>query len=289
MLPPKVNNLLGKRVGKLKVVNFLYTVKGKGAFWECKCDCGNRTTVMANSLVQGGTKSCGCVHSKISKNTIKHATEVRKASTQLKYDRLVGEKFNKLTILSHYKDGMKRMLKCKCDCGNITNVRSDRVIKNITKSCGCLNVGNPEKNVEKAVEARISKRKEQYDKMIGKKFNRLLVVEHYTDNRKTYFVCKCDCGNTKDIAASQVVNGYTKACGCIRNANSRTSTQTSNLVQIELEKEWGHYVNYGDVSLWDNDIIEFKNWALETGFELGKRLVPNDPFKELSFENYKWV
>lgn len=33
------------------------------AYWRCKCDCGNFTTVSANYLIQGHTNSCGCIHS----------------------------------------------------------------------------------------------------------------------------------------------------------------------------------------------------------------------------------
>lgn len=31
--------------------------------WKCKCDCGNLVEVASNSLISGGTKSCGCLKS----------------------------------------------------------------------------------------------------------------------------------------------------------------------------------------------------------------------------------
>lgn len=33
------------------------------AYWKCKCDCGNITTVSSSCLIQGQTNSCGCLHS----------------------------------------------------------------------------------------------------------------------------------------------------------------------------------------------------------------------------------
>jgi hypothetical protein len=30
-------------------------------FWECLCDCGNLKVVSSDNLVNGGTKSCGCI------------------------------------------------------------------------------------------------------------------------------------------------------------------------------------------------------------------------------------
>jgi hypothetical protein len=35
--------------------------KGYHVFWDCKCQCGNKTTVESSSLRSGNTKSCGCL------------------------------------------------------------------------------------------------------------------------------------------------------------------------------------------------------------------------------------
>ena len=60
-----------------------------------------------------------------------------------KYKSLIGKKFNSLTILgidSHNKSGHYKLL-CGCDCGNQKVIRADRVINNITTTCGCQNKG----------------------------------------------------------------------------------------------------------------------------------------------------
>lgn len=56
----KIHDLTGQRFGKL-TVKALSEVKNRSAIWKCQCDCGNITEVLGNSLVSGGTRSCGCL------------------------------------------------------------------------------------------------------------------------------------------------------------------------------------------------------------------------------------
>lgn len=53
---------------------------------------------------------------------------------------MIGKKFNKLTILEECKErkDRKKVYKCLCDCGNITNVVGTRLRSGTIKSCGCL-------------------------------------------------------------------------------------------------------------------------------------------------------
>lgn len=57
----------------------------------------------------------------------------------------------------------------------------------------------------------------------GEKFN-LLTVVRYT-GRKRYgkreIVCRCDCGNLTTTTDSQVRNGKTKSCGCLRKGRTK--------------------------------------------------------------------
>ena len=49
----------GQRFGKLVVLQ--RAGKGSGSvLWQCKCDCGQLTTVPGSALAKGKTKSCGC-------------------------------------------------------------------------------------------------------------------------------------------------------------------------------------------------------------------------------------
>lgn len=53
-------DLTGRRFGRLTVLekNLSNMYHSR---WDCLCDCGNTTTVYGSSLVQGKTRSCGCL------------------------------------------------------------------------------------------------------------------------------------------------------------------------------------------------------------------------------------
>jgi len=56
-----MNNLAGKKVGKLTPIECVGSDKHKNILWRCLCDCGNETIVCSRSLVTQNTRSCGCL------------------------------------------------------------------------------------------------------------------------------------------------------------------------------------------------------------------------------------
>ena len=61
-------NLAGRTFGKLhptRVTRVVpYAEHSKKVFWECSCDCGKICEVWASNLVNGNTRSCGCLRGK---------------------------------------------------------------------------------------------------------------------------------------------------------------------------------------------------------------------------------
>lgn len=53
--------MIGKRFGRLVVIERAGSDKFSHALWRCKCDCGNVTVTNTNRLNMGKTKSCGCL------------------------------------------------------------------------------------------------------------------------------------------------------------------------------------------------------------------------------------
>ena len=55
--------LIGKKFGRLTVVDFDYTDKYGAYHWLCRCDCGenNLVSVRQWNLTSGDTQSCGCI------------------------------------------------------------------------------------------------------------------------------------------------------------------------------------------------------------------------------------
>jgi hypothetical protein len=58
--------MIGKRFGRLVVLQRVPTEPGKMARWLCVCDCGATRAVLAGSLQCGETKSCGCFRREVS-------------------------------------------------------------------------------------------------------------------------------------------------------------------------------------------------------------------------------
>lgn len=59
---PKLDDLTGKKFGRLTVIKRAERREPhRGAFWLCKCDCGNEKVISGNAL-KTTTKSCGCLN-----------------------------------------------------------------------------------------------------------------------------------------------------------------------------------------------------------------------------------
>ena len=124
---PKKNDLTGKRFGKLRVLGRTESNK-KGVYWNCVCDCGNKTIVESSQLKRGKTKSCGCL---------------RKCD-------LLGQKFGRLTVVKEIGRDKRNnvMWLCKCDCGNEVTTSSNNLSRKHIESCGCLNLENNSKKMK---------------------------------------------------------------------------------------------------------------------------------------------
>ena len=70
-----LENLSGKKFGKLTVIDKDKQGSKNNTLWKCKCDCGNNVLVIHSRLTSGNVQSCGCLRSefakeKFSKNNI---------------------------------------------------------------------------------------------------------------------------------------------------------------------------------------------------------------------------
>lgn len=54
------------------------------------------------------------------------------------------------------------------------------------------------------------------ENLYGNKYNRLTVISEQPiiREKKTYWLCKCDCGNETTTRADQLKSGHTTSCGC---------------------------------------------------------------------------
>lgn len=102
----------------------------KVTMWKCQCDCGNIKTIMATSLKNGRTQSCGCYNKeRISESNSKN---------------LIGRKFGRLTVIKRDENRASHWF-CLCDCQKNTlnpkykSIFSGNLINGKIVSCGCYN------------------------------------------------------------------------------------------------------------------------------------------------------
>lgn len=75
----KFKDLTGQRFGRLVVVKRAedhVSISGKHYIqWLCKCDCGNESIIIGDSLKCGSTKSCGCLLKEVAKKSMHDKTK----------------------------------------------------------------------------------------------------------------------------------------------------------------------------------------------------------------------
>lgn len=132
-----------------------------------------------------------------------------------KFVNMVGLRFGRLTVIKRSDDYVRPsgkhsvMWECLCDCGNIVNVLGESLRRGATVSCGCY-------AKEKASEVGSSK----LINAVGKKFGMLTVLERADNkispngNKRTRWLCQCECGNTTVVMWDNLKSGHTTSCGC---------------------------------------------------------------------------
>ena len=167
---------------------------------------------------------------------------------------LIGEKFNRLTVLEENgrsSDG-SIIWKCRCKCGNETNVVSHKLKNGSTKSCGCLFkdvISTPKEN------------------LVGKQFGNLIVLGYISQkDGVSYWKCMCQCKNKTIVMVrpNDLKSGHTKSCGCLRKEKEKKFNK------YDLSQEYGIGFSSNTNSpfyfdLEDYDLIKNYTWCSNKG------------------------
>ena len=179
--------LTGNRYGMLVVIGPVdpqKTVLGHNRKqWKCQCDCGNTTIVLQDNLLDGHTRSCGC----------------------MKHNRLKKRKFGLLTPLSKIP-GTRDWI-CQCTCGNQITVNQDDLFWKSITDCGC----------QKKKKTDISG--QRFGKLVALRETEPGISRSGVS--VTRWLCRCDCGRELVVRKNNLTGKVTRSCGCLRSEKAR--------------------------------------------------------------------
>lgn len=86
--------------------------------------------------------------------------------------------------------------------------------------------------------------------LVGKQFGKLKVVSEVQErrNKNIYWLCLCDCGNTKEVAGRLLKNGAVQSCGCLINAHKKQNITNKKYGRLTVVEEAQKRTKDGHVS-----------------------------------------
>jgi len=180
---------------------------------------------------------------------------------------LSGETFGKLKVLEYagikiIGKNKKSSWKCLCECGKEVIVLGNSLVRGNTKTCGCSRKSMlAERNKKLSIQ--------NVKNIAGKTFGRWKVIKYIkSTNRQAIWLCKCECGNEKEVPGATLRKGQSRSCGCLSRTLNGLSTN---------KKEYRKYRNQNPINRLRNNVSRLVNHALH-GRKNGKSVFQHLPY-----------
>ena len=102
------------------------------------------------------------------------------------------------------------------------------------------------------------------DDLTGQRFGRLIIISYNEEvsrqKGRSWWNCKCDCGNEKVICGSKLKSGHTTSCGCFMKEKSSENAK----------------------KLWENE--DFRNEHSKRQSEIAKKQWEDEDFRKMKIE-----
>lgn len=72
--------------------------------------------------------------------------------------------------------------------------------------------------------------------MVGKIFGKLTVISNIEEGKYAKFLCKCECGNYKEVYGTHLRQLKTQSCGCLRKVDGITGDMWYKIVSSSIKR-----------------------------------------------------